>query len=420
MAREIVMPKLAMAMSEGTINDWKFATGDLVEAGQILLDIETEKVSYEIEATGSGYLQIVVPEGETVPVEQVIAYLSESLEEQVSLDGLEDSCTPVPAVKTTAEVTTEQPVAAVAAAGSVVAKDGRIIASPLAKKLAVINEVDLSQVDSTGPNGRIVKRDVLAAVENRKKVSTPALAVTTPTSDVGLTVKATVPLTGMRKVIADNMMLSLSSTAQLTSTNEFDATELVQLRKRLLAKEEKLGLRISYNDIFSQIVARAARKVPIVNASIVDDEIRIWEEINLGIAIAIEISEYASGLYVPVVKNAGRKSLFEIASEIKTLTAKARGGELTPADMSDGTLTLSSAAFSGGLVCSTPILNPGQALLVQPGPIQEKAVVRNGEVVIRQMMSVNFTFDHRIIDGVPIGKFAKQISELMECPELLL
>ena len=411
MAIEIVMPKLAMAMSEGTVLEWKFEQGVHVDAGQVIVEIETEKVSYEIEATADGYLNVVTPPGETVPVEVVIGHLAESEDELLSLargeitNGPADA-SPIAELDLSSHVATE-PVT--------VNKGGRIIASPLAKKLAGINEVDLSRVDGTGPNGRIVKRDVLAAAESRKAVSSTA-----STDESGRKIKATVPLTGMRKVIAENMMLSLSSTAQLSSTNEFDATELVRLRKRLLAKEDGFGLRVSYTDIFALIVARAARKVPIVNASIIGSEIRIWEEINLGIAIATEISEYASGLYVPVVKDAGRKSLFEIASEIKALAAKARGGELAPADMSDGTLTLSSAAFSGGLVCSTPILNPGQAMLVQPGPIQEKAVVRNGEIVIRQMMGVNFTYDHRIIDGVPIGKFAKQISELMEYPELLL
>ncbi len=417
MAQEILMPKLAMAMSEGTVNAWQFAQGDMVEKGQILLEIETEKVSYEIESTGSGYLNIVISEGQTVPVEQVIGHIAKTKEE---LDSLGEKVVAFAAEPAGVAVAEQAPQVVQGETHSATT-GGRIIASPVAKKLAKLNGLDISEVAGTGPNGRIVKRDVLATIEASQTAPVSGASSTlTPAVETGPKVKASIPLKGMRKAIADNMMLSLSSTAQMSSTMEVDATELVNLRKRLVAKAEKIGHRVSFTDLFALIIARAARQVPIVNASIVGEEIKVWEEINLGIAIATEINEYESGLFVPVIKDAGRKSLFEIGREVKDLSGRARAGELTPEDMQDGTLTLSSAAFAGGLVSSTPILNPGQALLVQPGPIVEKPVVQDGEIDIRSMMSLNFTFDHRIVDGIPIGKLAVKIAELMADPELLL
>ena len=160
--------------------------------------------------------------------------------------------------------------------------------------------------------------------------------------------------------------------------------------------------------------------MPIVNSSLVGGEIKVWEDINLGLAVATEISEYEHGLFVPVIKNIGNKTLSEINSDVKDLTGKAREGRLSPEEMSEGTITLSSAAFIQNLVCSTPVLSPGQVMMVQPGQIEEQVVARNGEVVVRPMMKINFTFDHRVVDGIPAGKFAAKIKDLIECPGLLL
>lgn len=416
MAQQIVMPKLAMGMNEGTVATWRFATGDFVEKGAILLDLETEKVSYELEAYGAGYLRIMVEPGKTVPVDTLIAYLAESREELAALSGTGPG-----------EIAGEQaaaPAGAQADAASAVARSERIAASPLAKKLAEQNGMDLATLTGSGPNGRIEKKDVEAAIAGRS--SAPVVApVTTPsvplrTNEVGVNVKTSIPLKGLRKAISDNMMKSLNSAAQMSAAVEVDVTEIVRLRERLADKAETVGIRISYNDIIALILARAVRQVLVVNSSLVGDEIRVWDDINLGIAVATEISEYETGLFVPVVKNADRKSLFEISREIKELVTKARNGQLGADDMAGGTLTLSNAAFIGGLVGTTPILNPGQAVLIQPGAIIEKPAVRGGAIVIRSMMSLSVTWDHRILDGVPVGRLINKISELMECPELLL
>jgi pyruvate dehydrogenase E2 component (dihydrolipoamide acetyltransferase) len=421
MAHEIVMPKLAMAMSEGTINSWKFNQGDFVEEGQVLLEIETEKVSYEIESVGSGYLDIVVQAGETVPVGKVVAILSETLEGMSPEAEQKTSCAAVSVVK---EKTQQQASSEKSGQAVQEEKTGRIIASPVAKKLAALEGVDLSSVSGTGPNGRIVKKDVLAAIDSAaaavQSVAPEPVAEVAPVSEDGLKVKTRVPVKGMRKAIADSVVYSLQSSAQLSYTMEVDVTEIMALRTRLVEKAEKIGVKVSYTDILTYIVARAALKVPIVNSSFVGDEILVWEDVNIGVAMATEISEYESGIFIPVVKDAARKSLFEISKEIKDMASKARAGKLAPEELKGATITLSSAAFTPAMVMTTPILSAGQAMMVQPGPIMEKPVARNGEVVIRSMMPMNFTFDHRILDGVPAAKYFRHINDMIEETDLLL
>ena len=417
MAKNVVMPKLAMAMNEGTITSWMFAEGDQVTKGEILLEIETEKVSYEIEAIGDGLLHIEVPAGETVPVEALIGYLAEDAAELASLAGAAE-----PAA-THGEPAAEIVVAnqAVASGATATGHAGRIIASPLARKMAKQNGLDLSQLTGSGSNGRIVKRDILAALEAPQIQSTaPTAEPATPVVAGGLKVKTVLPFKGVRKAISDNMQASLNGSAQMSLSFEVDASALKQLRASLVSKAEKIGVKVSFTDLFALVVARAAAQVPIVNAALVGEEIKVWDDINLGVAIATEISEFETGLYVPVVKDAGRKSLFTICSELKELIGKAKEGNLASDEMSGGTITLSSAAFLGGMLGTTPILSPGQVMLIQPGPIEDKPVVRDGEIVARPMMVFSLTFDHRVVDGVPAGKFAGKIRELIEDPELLL
>lgn len=416
MVHKVVMPKLAMGMTQGTVTKWIYQAGQLVQKGSILLVIETEKVSYEIEATKTGYLKIVVPEGETVAINTVIAYLAET---EAELASIEDGEKEPEAPALAAAPAEKEPEAPRPSEGG-----GRIIASPLAKKIAKDNGIDLGQVTGTGPGGRIVKRDVLSAMDSRKEApaedSGAAAAEVAPSEDVKGRVKAVVPIKGMRKSIGEGMKKSLDTAAQLSFSAEFDATEIVRLRERLVAKEKKIGLRVSVFDILCYIFARAIKKVPIVNASLVGEQIKVWEDVNLGIAIATEISEYEGGLYVPVVRKADAKSLFDISREIKTLTTKTRNGELKLEDMQGGTVTVSSVSFVSPLFASTPILNMGEALLIQPGSILDRPVVRNGEIVIRPTITISFTFDHRVVDGIPLGKLVRYITDFMEDPEMLL
>jgi len=415
---DVIMPKLAMGMSEGTVVDWKVAQGEAVEQGTVLLEIETEKVTYEIEAAASGMLNILVPMDETVPTYHVIGQIADS-QEEFSVAGVAQS-------SSASASTSADPVPTLEVEQKTTAQKGRIKASPVAKKLAAEHGLDLASLKGTGPGGKIGKEDVLAAVAaSEAGAAEPARVESVPSGEQAAPggapkVRATIPLRGVRKAIATNMMQSLASMAQLTCTIEYDAGELVSLRKSLLSSEDEVGFRVSYLDLITMIVSRAVRQVPIVNSSIVDDEIRVWDEVNIGIAVATQISEYETGLFVPVVRDAGRKALGQIGKEIRELTAAVRSGQLTPDQMSGGTMTVSSGSMGSGMVMATPIMNMDQAMLVQPGLIEDRAVVRDGQVVVRPVLRMNYTFDHRIVDGVPFAKFVEVVRTFFETPGKVL
>jgi len=201
---------------------------------------------------------------------------------------------------------------------------------------------------------------------------------------------------------------------------EIDMTEMLRLRNSLLKKEEEIGLRISMTDLLVLVLSKAIRHVPLVNSSIVDHEIKIWEEIHMGVAVALEVGEYGSGLIVPVVKNVERKSLAEISRSIKDLTAKARSGKLTLEEVTGGTITLTNTGpFFPRWGMGTPILNQPQSVIVQTGGISDRPWVKDGQLTVRPIMTMSITFDHRVLDGAPIGKFFSKIVELMENPDLL-
>jgi len=432
MAEKIVMPKLAMAMKEGKVVEWMVKEGEHVEKGQVVMVIETEKVTYEIEAPVSGLLHMMAELDQVVPVIETVAMLAENEDELKELQKSHPAASGTGEVNETAAAPKEEVIestqvaapspapASIPSAAPVAAlnKRGKVKISPLARKIANNNSLDITRIAGTGPGGRIKKRDVLKAIETGLPAAEPVF-----TGEVvdGKRVKATIPFRGMRKAIADNLVNSLAVSAQLTGMGELDVTRIIGLRKSFLQQEEKIGVRISYNDILVYILSRAVKSVPQVNASVVGNEIKIWDDINIGIAIALQISEYESGLVVPVLKNADKKSLIEISHSLKDLSLRARNGELTPDDLSCGTITLSNpGTFIKGWSASTPIINQPEALMVQPGAIFEKPVAVDGDVVIRPAMTLSFTWDHRILDGAPIGQFVGVFKEYIENPDLLL
>jgi pyruvate/2-oxoglutarate dehydrogenase complex dihydrolipoamide acyltransferase (E2) component len=202
---------------------------------------------------------------------------------------------------------------------------------------------------------------------------------------------------------------------------EIDMTELVRLRKSYLAKEEEIGVRITYTDLIVMLLSKAVQYVPIVNSSMVDDDIKIWEDINVGVAVAVESGEYDTGLWVPVIKNTEQKSLVEISRAIRDVTTRARNGELTPDDLTDGTITLTNVGgLTSGWFIGTPIINQPQSVIIGTGGILQKPVGVNGKIELRPIMTISFTYDHRVLDGAPIAKFYSKIIELAMNPEYLL
>lgn len=407
MAIDYLMPKLAMAMNEGTVNEWLAAEGDYVEQGQLLATVETEKVSYDVESPDAGYLHIVVPAGETVDCDTLLAQFAADEDE---LQQLQNSAVS-PAVAAP-DVGSVQSPAPKTAAMTVAPGQGRVKASPLARKMAAAAGLELALLVGTGPGGRIVKRDILAAQQS---------AATAPAA-VGDQVLARLPLQGMRKTIATRMTQSLRETAQLSSSWESDIDDLMALRQSFVVREEQLGTRVSFNAFLIKAVVYAIRRVPIANSCLVDDEIVIYDNVNMGIAVSIPGSTaYDSGLMVVVLHNVDRMGVVEIDREMKALIDRVRSGNATAEDLSGSTFTLSSTAgIAPPGLKTTPVLNqPNTALLGPSTPVQ-RPVVKDGEVLVRTLLPLSFTFDHRILDGEPAARWMSALHECLENPGLML
>ena len=420
MATDIKIPRVGMAVADATIIEWPFKEGDRVEERQIVVVIETEKVRTDVESTVSGFLHIIMNEGETAPAGQVIGMLAESKEELARIQKETPAGKPAEAVQATTEsVAASTPKAEAAPAREAVpaaGEEGHVRISPVARKLAEEHAVDITRVTGTGPGGRIVREDIEKAIATREAAPAPAAAAA-PVAAIGeRKVKQTIPLSGMRGTIAERMQHSLSVSAQLTTMGEIDMGEIVKLRNNLVAQESTLGTRITYTDILVFAIARILRDHPKVNASIVDKEIKVWEDINMGVATALE-----DGLIVPVVKNADRKPLVEISKEIKTLVEKARENKLSGDDISGGTFTLTNlGALGSGWTFETAIINQPESAILRVGAITERAVVRDGQVVARPIMTYSLTYDHRVIDGAVAARFLTSLLSALENPTLLL
>lgn len=435
MATNLGIPKLGMTMTEATITEWKAQEGDWVEKDQTVLILEMEKTTYDLGAMASGFLHIITPPGQTVPVGHVVGVLAETKEEYEKIK----TAPPPAAEPVAAEKAEAAPAAAAQAPAAPPRREGeRLKISPVARALAEEHGIDASTVTGTGPGGRITKEDILKAVEEKGRVPAAAAPAATPPPRPGAVVdpaeaagfkraKEVIPLKGMRKVIADNMIRSLQVSAQLTGSAEVDATELIRLRETLVAQQEVIGVRITYADIFVMIVAKALKQHPIFNASVVGDEIRLWDDINIGVAVAMELEE-TPGLVVPVVRNADKKSLVEIHNTIAELSKKARDRTLLPDEVAGSTFTITSTggaggggiAEGGGSGFGTPIINQPEVAILGLGGMVNKPVVRKGEIVIRPLLGINLTTDHRVIDGVPAGRFMGTVIQLMMRPYLLL
>lgn len=397
----VVMPKLGLTMKDGRIVKWLKAEGETVEQRKPLLEIESEKITAEVEAPASGVLRkILASEDSVVPVGELIAIITEPGEELPPLEEIIEKAkkpvaAPVPEVE---EI--EKPVA------PPVAKE-RVRISPLARKLAEEHKIDVTKIKGTGPEGRIVKEDVLRAIEEAKAV--PPVPVAPPAELVRIA--EVVPLKGIRKIIAERLSHSYREAVHVAMTTEVDMTETMRLRRRLLPEiEEKAKVSLSYTDMLVKAVAIALKRNPIVNSMLDGDQIKIIKDINIGVAIAVE-----DGLIVPVVRNADEKSLVEIALCLRDFTEKARQHRLSLDDVSGGTFTISNLGMFG-IDTFRPIINPPQSAILGVGAINDKPVVVNGQISIRPLMTLSLVFDHRVFDGVPAAIFLKTLKEILENP----
>jgi pyruvate dehydrogenase E2 component (dihydrolipoamide acetyltransferase) len=411
MAKNVVMPKLGLTMEEGLITEWVKNNGDSVSKGDILFIMETEKITQEVESTDDGILYIVAQAQETVPVGQTVAWLLEPGEDAASVVGVEQPET----------VDSSAGASEAAAAGAVPLKaeaatttpGDRIKASPLAKKMAKSYGIDLSLVPGTGPGGRIVAADIEKAhatgiTENAATETLAAVDVLEP----GQTI---VPFTSMRKAVAKNMLASTQQTASTYHHNSVDCTKLQEMRQTLLPiVEKKYGVRITITDLLMKITGIALREHPIMNTRWTDQGILFNSKVNMGMAMALD-----EGLIVFNFKDINNKSLGQVATERVEFIKKGKTNTFGSDDISGSTFTLSSLGMFG-LESFISIINQPEAAIIAVGAIMDKPVVVNGEIVIRPMMNIDLTYDHRIIDGAEAAKFMMTLKEYIENPILAI
>jgi len=400
MVVEIIMPKLGQTMEKGTIVEWLKKEGDRVEKGEPILVIETDKATLEVEARGSGILRkILAREGEVVPVTKVIGYIAEEGE------PLPETVAPAPTPPTPKSEATsmEKPKATM-----------RIKASPLAKKIAKEKGVDLTQVTGTGPGGRITKEDVLRYLASKPVVAPAHPPLPTPTTKPAEEFKV-IPITSMRKAIARKMAYSKTNIPHFYISTEVDMTEAVKMRQSLIPTiEAKTGVRLSITHMLIRAVAMALKEFPQINAVYDEDNIKLLRDINIGIAVGLE-----DGLIVPVLKNADKMDLVQIASEASRLINSAREKKLREDEFVGGTFTISNL---GALDVDSfiAIINPPETAILAVGKIKDKPVAVENRIEIRKMMTMTLSADHRVIDGVLAAKFLQRIKAILEAPYNLL
>lgn len=388
MAVQIVMPRLGDFMTEGLVARWTKSEGEPVTQGEKLAEIESEKLNYELEATSDGIFHPVAAEGETVAVDGIIGYL---LAEGEALPPPPQAA--ASAGGTAAPAAPPRRRAAQRTAGDVVPS------TPGARRLAANLGVDISQVTPTGPRGRVVEADVRSYHEQQQAAQRPA----TPP---GLPEPSRVePLQGIRRSIAQNMRNSLSGTAQLSYFLDVDVTEAQQMRRQA---GRDGGVSISMASVLIKACAEALQRVPVLNSILLDGNVMYFDEVNMGVAVALD-----DGLIVPVLKSVQNMSIPHIAEGVQALSEKARKGQLSADDIGGGTFTISVLGVVDGF---TPILNPPQNALLGVGRSQQKPVVRSGDVVIREMMTLSLTGDHQVIDGAIAASFFRRLQQLIERP----
>jgi pyruvate dehydrogenase E2 component (dihydrolipoamide acetyltransferase) len=415
---EIVMPRLSDTMEEGTILRWLIADGETVHRGDELVEIETDKATMTYESDLDGVLETIASEGDTLPVGAIIARVGASAAEE------RPPTAPVEPAGETAPARAASPPSP---------PDGaRVKASPLARRIARENDVDLHTLAGTGPGGRIVKADVQAAAGRDSDASAPPPdggtqspgAGAAPLPGAGLAGVSTargetteVELSRTQQTIARRMAESKATIPHFALQTDIDMEECVALRAEL----KRLGQTDAptYNDMVVKACALALREHPRANSSYRDGRLQLHARVNVGVAVATDSEEPAGGaLIVPTVFDADLKSLGEVAREARALAARVRDGSITPPELGGGTFTVSNLGMFG-VNSFTAIINPPQAAILSVGTVQPRPVARNGEIVARHTMTVTLACDHRILYGAGAARFLARIRELLEQPAAL-
>jgi pyruvate dehydrogenase E2 component (dihydrolipoamide acetyltransferase) len=450
MATQVIMPKLSPTMEEGQLSRWLKKEGDKVSMGEPLAEIDTDKATMEMQALGSGVLRkILIREGESAPLGQLIAIIGEPDED---ISGLTSQATAAPEAKSStapaeakeSDAPEAAPVSAPAATDNAVdqgaaaagngrpesrpiesAPSGRLIVSPLAARMAAESGIDLRSVSGSGPGGRIIKRDVEELIGHGKS-ATPESGSQTPPRHLravpgspfqkSATAQASAyrdePMSEMRRTIARRLVTSLGPVPHFFLTIEIEMDRAAEMRKAINDLEPEL--KISLNDVVVKVAAAALMQHPQVNASFQDKVVRYYEHADIGVAVAIE-----DGLITPIVRAADQKSLGEIATEVRDLAERARNRKLRPEEFMGASFSISNLGMFG-IEEFTAIINPPEGAILAVGAMSPKPVVRNNEIVVRQMMRATMSCDHRVIDGATGAKFLQTFKKILENPLFLI
>jgi pyruvate dehydrogenase E2 component (dihydrolipoamide acetyltransferase) len=448
MATQVIMPKLSPTMEEGQLSRWLKKEGDKVSMGEPLAEIDTDKATMEMQALANGVLRkIIINEGESAPLGQIIAIIGEPDEdisamlgsaaapaqpatkapekepEQTKVDATQPAAptggqaAPSPPIQRAGVATVES--VSTPGNGAQAGKQGeRLIVSPLAARMAAESGVDLRSLSGSGPGGRIVKRDIEAAMQAQQSTATAAATgavVKFPVRQAGITEASPYrdePASEMRRIIAKRLVTSLGPIPHFFLTTEIEMDRVAEMRRNI--KELDPELKISVNDIIIKVAAAALIAHPQVNASFQDKNVRYYERADVGVAVAIE-----EGLITPVVRSADQKSLSEIAQEVRDLAERARKRKLKPEEYTGASFSISNLGMFG-IDEFTAVINPPEGAILAVGAMSAKPVVRENEIVVRQMMRVTMSCDHRVIDGATGAKFLQTFKRILENPLYLV
>jgi pyruvate dehydrogenase E2 component (dihydrolipoamide acetyltransferase) len=432
MASKVIMPKLSPTMEEGQIARWLKKEGDKVSMGEPLAEIDTDKATMEMQALSNGVLRkILIGEGESAPLGQLIGIIGEPDEDISSLlsespaKGAATTTQPAPAENEPAqraeppqpaETPAEKPAAAPSGNGA----GGRLIVSPLAARMAAEAGIDLRSLQGSGPGGRIIKKDIESAMSQQQPSSAaagrPALRVVEGRQQQPIVAGASTyhdePASEIRRTIARRLVTSLGPVPHFFLTAEIEMDRAAEMRKGINALDP--DLKISINDIIIKVTAAALMQHPQVNASFQDKVVRYYDHADIGVAVAIE-----DGLITPVIRSADQKSLSQITAEIRELADRAKSRKLKPEEYTGATFSVSNLGMFG-VNEFTAIINPPEGGILAIGAMTPQPVVRDGEVVVRQMMRVTMSCDHRLIDGATGAKFLQTFKKILENPLYLV
>lgn len=453
MATKVLMPKLSDTMTEGTINEWLKKEGDRVEAGEALATVETDKATMELESYSSGVLRkVLIPAGGSAPVGNLIAVIGDAKEDISPVLAEAGAAAPAAAAPAAAEPSPAPaapaayelpqaagpgPAAAAAAVGygaergpngaAAPAGEGRVKASPLARRLAQAKGVDLAEVQGTGPGGRVIKRDIEAwrpsaqavraapapaRAEAAPRPAEPLVVLRQPMPVTGPTPGQDQPLSSMRKVVAQRMVESKTTVPHFYLTADVDMDRAVEMRTALVAAAP--DIKVTYTDMLLKACGLALAKHPKVNASFLGDRIRLWQRADIGLAVALD-----EGLITPIITGCDVKSLGQIAVEARALAERARARQLKPEEFQGGSFSVSNLGMFDVDEFSA-VINPPQGAILAVGALVKKPVVKaDGSLGVGHRMKMTLSCDHRVIDGAVGAAFLRDVKRLLEAPAAL-